>query len=119
LAYWQHGQDRFLYTALAAGGALLGLGLLAVGVLGLLVRIPRNAPPAVSVRHVDLQAGVDRDALDAFGKEQFPQMILYGVTGGLYARAILALVGFAAGAFTIAAATEWGQNQGLTEPALA
>lgn len=77
------------------------------------ISIPDNAAPAVSVRGVETVEGADLSRLATLGKEQFPEMLAYGCTGGLTARRVLAAVGSLAVVYVIAAATEWGRENGL------
>jgi hypothetical protein len=62
---------------------------------------------------VETEEGIDLYRLANLGREQFPEMLAYGHTSGLWVRGVLMLSGFACLAFVIAAATDWGRANGL------
>lgn len=111
--YFETKNDTHGVVALTAGGAGLLTLLLCKAVFICLIRIADNPPPAVTVRNVETSEGINSFYLENLGREQFPQMLAYGHTGGLWVRSILMLAGFACFIFVIMAATEWGEENGL------
>ncbi len=112
-AYYTTSGNQHGTAALAAAGTGVLASLAGWVAFRLLIHVPDNRPPAVAVRGVETVEGIDLYRLANLGREQFPEMLAYGHTCGLWVRGVLMMAGFACLAFVIAAATDWGRENGL------
>ncbi len=112
-AYYQTSADHHGLTALAATGTGVLTGALGWATFVGLIRVSDNRPPTVAVSGVETSEGIDPHRLANLGREQFPQMVAYGHTAGLWGRGVLLAAGFGCAAFVIAASTAWGRENGL------
>lgn len=112
-SYYETSDNEYKTVTLVAFGIMVLAGLTGSAVFLFVVQIPNNRPPAVQVHGVETAEGVDPTYLAKLGQEQFPEMLAYGHTLGLWVRGILMLGGFSCLAFTIVAFTDWGRTNGL------
>lgn len=112
-AYFYREQQQHLEAAVGAGVAWLSIVTITWVFYFLFVQIQNNSPPPVSVRRVTLGNRLDAHKLHQIGRQQFPQMVEFGFTGGLLVRRLLVAFVMALVAVAITAATEWGSESGL------
>ena len=112
-AYCKTSDDQHGFVFLAACGVVLLAGLGGWATLVWLINVPDNCPPTAMVRGVETAEGIGMSHLASLGREQFPEMLAYGHTSGLWVRRGLMLIVFAYLAVVIAASTDWGRANGL------
>lgn len=112
LQYYENQNAVHGQIAVMAAAVMVAVFLVKRFVYRHIIVIHKNEPPSASVREVKTSSGIGAGRFATLGKEQFPQMLAYGITGGLVARAFLICVGFSVTGLVIACMTEWGREQG-------
>ena len=112
LEYHKNQQEIHGQIALFAAAAMGAAFLVKRFIYHHFIVIHNNEPPTVAVKKVKTSRGIGMGRFATLGKEQFPQMLAYGIKGGLWARGILSLAGFSFTGLIIASMTEWGREQG-------
>ena len=112
LEYHKNQQEIHGKIALFAAAAMGAAFLVKRFIYHHIIFIHNNEPPTVAVKKVKTSRGIGTGRFATLGKEQFPQMLAYGITGGLWARGILSLTAFSFAGLLIICMTDWGREQG-------